>query len=57
MFGITVQLCPELVNLGLLRAYMMRSIRKKNTLVESDTIFLLCKCYFKELLKWYLKHI
>ena len=26
-------------------------------LVESDTIFLLCKCYFKELLKWYLKHI
>ena len=27
------------------------------TLVESDTIFLLCKCYFRELLKWYLKHI
>ena len=27
------------------------------TLVESGTIFLLCKCYFRELLKWYLRVI
>ena len=33
------------------------SSTKEPTLVESDTIFLLCKCYFREILKWYLKHI
>ena len=48
MFGITVQLCPELVNLGLLRPYMIRSIRKKNTLVES-----LFFCYVNAISKSY----